>query len=352
MITKEKFDMLPDGREVIAYTLTNSCGAYVKILNYGGILNKICVPDREGKLADVICGYDTISGYLTAGGYQGALIGRYGNRIGNAKFTLDGKEYTLYKNDGNNHLHGGKEGFDKKFWDTSAWEIDNTSYLALTYVSPDGEEGYPGTLSVKVIYSFTADNKLSIEYLATTDKTTILNLTNHAYFNMAGYAQGCVEDQVLYVNSDQITAVGEGLIPTGEFVDVKDTPFDFRVEKTIGKDINANNEALILGMGYDHNFVLNNKIGVMRHAATLTDAVSGRSMKVYTDQPCMQVYTANAINEDDAPFKGNVPQQKRCGVCFETQHAPDAINHPEFDSAVLNPGELYHYTTVFAFEAK
>ena len=352
MITKERFDYLPDGREVVAYTLKNTSGAYVKILNYGGILNQICVPDRDGKLADVICGYDTIEGYLTAGGYQGALIGRFGNRIGQAKFVLDGKEYNLYKNDGDNHLHGGKDGFDKKFWDASAWEINGTSYLALSYVSPDGEEGYPGTLTVKVVYSFTEDNTLTIEYHAATDKATVLNLTNHAYFNMAGYENGRLEDQLLYVNADATTAVGAGLIPTGEIADVTGTPFDFRKEKTIGQDINADDEALILGAGYDHNFVLNNKVGVVCHAATLSDPVSGRSMSVYTDQPCMQVYTANCINEDDAPFKGNVPQKKRCAVCFETQHAPDAVNHPNFVSAVLRPGEIYHYTTIFAFFAK
>ncbi|MBO5110011.1 MAG: galactose mutarotase [Clostridia bacterium] len=352
MILKDKFDVLPDGREVVAYTLKNASGAYVKILNYGGILNEICVPDREGKLADVICGYDTISGYLTAGGYQGALIGRYGNRIGQAKFTLEGKEYVLYKNDGDNHLHGGKEGFDKKIWEATAWEIGDTSYLALTYLSPDGEEGYPGALSVKVVYSFTANNTLTIDYHAATDKTTVLNLTNHAYFNMAGYNGGCIEDQLLYVNADSITEVGAGLIPTGACVAVKGTPFDFRKEKTIGQDINAKEEALELGMGYDHNFVLNNGVGAVIHAATLTDPVSGRSMEVYTDQPCMQIYTANAIEESDAPFKGNVPQKKRCAVCFETQHAPDAVNHPEFASAVLHPGEIYHYTTIFAFSAK
>ena len=352
MILKEKFDVLPDGREVLSYTLRNASGAYVKILNYGGILNKICVPDRLGKLADVICGYDTIFGYLTSGGYQGALIGRYGNRIGQAKFVLDGKEYNLYKNDGDNHLHGGKEGFDKKIWCANAWEIGGTAYLALTYTSSDGEEGYPGTLSIKVVYSFSENNTLTIDYHAATDQRTVLNLTNHAYFNMAGYDGGCIENQLLYVNADAITEVGAGLIPTGKYIDVKGTPFDFRKEKTIGRDIGADNEALILGGGYDHNFVLNNKIGAVCHAATLTDPASGRSMDVYTDQPCMQIYTANAINENDTPFKGNVPQRKRCAVCFETQHAPDAVNHPEFASAELNPGEIYHYTTVFAFAAK
>lgn len=352
MIITETFGCLPNGQAVTAYTLKNDSGAYVKILNYGGIINQLCVPDRNGELADVVCGYDTIDGYLTAGGYQGALIGRFGNRIGNARFTLDGEEYILYKNDGDNHLHGGAEGFDKKIWTSFCWEYGGTIYLVLKCKSPDGEEGYPGDLYTKVIYSFTSDNKLIIDYVAHVEKkATVLNLTNHAYFNMAGYNGGSIENQLLYVNADYTTEVGDGLIPTGNLLSVENTPYDFREAKLIGRDINADDPCLILGKGYDHNFVLNAD-GSVIHAATITDPVSGRGMKVYTDQPCMQVYTANAINEDDAPFKGNIPQKKRCAVCFETQHAPDAVNHPEFVSAVLRPGEKYQYTTIFEFFAE
>lgn len=351
MIITEIFDILPDSREVLSYTLKNASGAYVKILNYGGILNQICVPDKNGVLADVVCGYDDINGYLMAGGYQGALIGRYGNRIANGKFELNGQAYSLYINDGNNHLHGGKEGFDKKIWDAVAWETGGVSYLELTYVSPDGEEGYPGTLSVKVLYSFSDNNVLSIQYRATTTRATVLNLTNHAYFNLAGFDSGTIEDHSLYVNADAITAIGEGLIPTGEVVSVTDTPFDFRTEKNIGKEINAEDPMIALGMGYDHNYVLNAD-GTVLHVVTMTDPKSGREMKVYTNQPCMQIYTANAIDESDPPFKNNTPQKKRCAVCFETQHAPDAMNHPNFASAELHPGELYDYTTMFVFSAK
>ena len=349
MIIKEIFGNKPCGCEVYSYTLKNSNNASVKIITLGGTIVSINVPDKNGNLADVVCGYDDVKSYLTNSGYQGALIGRFGNRINNSCFTIDGTEYKLYNNEKNNHLHGGKEGFDKKLWDASAWEIGGTMYLELTYFSKDMEEGYPGNLLVKVLYTFDDKNTLSINYKATTDKKTVLNLTNHAYFNLGGYNSGRIENHTLWINSDKITEVNESLIPTGNEILVENTPFDFRNEKLIGKDINADNKLLKIGQGYDHNFVLNNN-GKMEHVATLKDTVSGREMKVYTNQPCVQVYTANCINESESPFKSNYPQKVRCAVCLETQHAPDSPNHSNFPSCTLDKGQLYDYTTVFKFE--
>lgn len=348
MITKELFGKAFD-KDVYLYTLKNSVGASVKIMSLGATIVSINIPDKNGKLADVICGYDDVNSYLTNGGYQGAIIGRYGNRIKNSSFTLDGKEYKLYNNEKSNHLHGGKEGFDKKLWSAKTWEIGNTSYLEFSYLSEDGEEGYPGNLSVKVLYSFDDYNVFSINYKATTDKKTVLNLTNHAYFNLGGYDSGRIEGHTLWIDADKVSVVDNELIPTGEELSVENTPFDFRKEKLIGNEIDADYGLLKLGQGYDHNFILNED-GTIKHIATLKDPKSGREMKVYTNQPCVQIYCANCINEDESSFKNNFPQKKRCAVCLETQHAPDSPNHKEFKSTELNPGELYDYTTVFKFE--
>lgn len=348
MITKELFDKMQNGDEVYQYTLENEFGASVKILTLGGILRAINVPDKNGVFADVICGYDDVKSYLTNGGYQGALIGRFGNRIKNSSFILDGKEYKLYNNEKANHLHGGKEGFDKKLWDAKSYQIEDTMYLELNYLSKDMEEGYPGNLSVKVTYSFDNDNTLTINYKATTDKKTVLNLTNHAYFNLGGYDSGRIENHMLWIDADKVSDVDNELIPTGKELLVENSPFDFRVSKLIGKDIEADNELLRLGQGYDHNFILNSD-GTIKHVATLKDTKSEREMKVYTNQPCVQIYAANCINEDDTPFKSGVAQKKRCAVCIETQHAPDSPNHKSFPSCELDIGELYDYTTVFKF---
>ena len=349
MITKELFGKMPCGSEVYKYTLQNDFGASVEILTLGGIIRALNIPDSNGNLADVVCGYDDVDSYLNNSGYQGALIGRFGNRIKSSRFVLDGKEYNLYNNEKANHLHGGKEGFDKKIWAAKSWQIDDNMYLELTYFSPDMEEGYPGNLNVKVLYSFDNNNALTINYKATTDKKTVLNLTNHAYFNLGGYNSGRIENHLLWIDSDKVSEVDSELIPTGKQIDVSGTPFDFRTEKLIGKDIEANDGLLRLGQGYDHNFVLNSN-GTIKHVATLKDSVSGRKMKVYTDQPCVQIYAANCINESESPFKNGVAQKKRCAVCLETQHAPDSPNQPEFPSCELNVGELYDYTTVFKFE--
>lgn len=348
MITKEFFGNMPNGDEVYEYTLENKSGASVKILTLGGILRAINVPDKNGVLADVVCGYDDVNSYLTCGGYQGALIGRYGNRIKNSQFVLDGTEYKLYNNEKANHLHGGKEGFDKKIWKANAYENGDAMYLELSYFSKDMEEGYPGNLDVKVTYSFDDECALSINYKATTDKKTVLNLTNHAYFNLGGYNSGVIENHTLWIDAEKVTEVDCELIPTGNELLVEGTPFDFRAEKLIGKDIEADNELLRLGQGYDHNFVLNSD-GTVKLSATLNDTISGRKMDMYTNQPCVQIYAANCINEDDAPFKNGVAQKKRCAVCLETQHAPDSPNQPSFPSCELDVHEVYDYTTVYKF---
>ncbi len=348
MITKDYFGKMPSGIEVYQYTLENESGASVKILTLGGIIREINVPDKNGALADVICGYDDVNSYLTCGGYQGALIGRYGNRIKASRFVLDGVEYSLYNNEKKNHLHGGKEGFDKKIWDAKSYQIGDTMYLELSYLSKDMEEGYPGNLSVKVTYSFDNSCALYINYKATTDKKTVLNLTNHAYFNLGGYNSGRIVNHTLWIDANKVSEVDSELIPTGNDLLVDSTPFDFRKEKLIGKDIEANDALLMLGQGYDHNFVLNAD-GTVKLSATLKDTVSGRKMDMYTNQPCVQIYAANCINEDDAPFKNGFAQKKRCAVCLETQHAPDSPNQKGFPSTELNVGELYDYTTVYKF---
>lgn len=349
MIARELFGKMPDGREVHSYTLTNLVGASVKVITLGATLVSLRIPNPRYKMTDVICGYDDIDSYLNNSGYQGAVIGRYGNRISNSSFVLDGKEYKLFNNEGNNHLHGGKEGFDKKIWDAKAWEAGNNIYLELSYLSKDMEEGYPGNLLVKVLYSFSSDCVLSINYRATTDKKTVVNLTNHAYFNLCGCGSGSIEKHLLWIDADRVSVVNEQLIPTGEDISVENTPFDFRVEKPIGQNIDDDNELLKLGQGYDHNFILNTN-GNVKHIATLTDPISKRRVKVFTNQTCMQVYTANCIDESESPFKGGMKQKKRCAVCLETQHAPDSPNHDSFPSCELNPGEMYDYTTIFKFE--
>ena len=353
MISKKKFGTLECGSDVYAYTLENNNGMSVKILDLGGIINQINVPDKEGRLTDIIGGYDNIDYYAKATGYQGALIGRFGNRICKGKFTLDGKEYSLFcNNNAVNHLHGGKIGFDKKIWKATPVDGDSPA-LELEYVSPDGEEGYPGTLTVKVTYTLTADNALSIRYQATTDKKTILNLTNHAYFNLGGYASGCVRGHYLEMDAESYVKTDSLLIPTGELVPVDGTPFDFRKGKLVGDEIDADNVDLKIAGGYDHCFNFTggeSKEPVLR--ATLKDPKSGRVMKMYTNQPCVQLYTGNFLKDDGYPFKGGCVKKKQMALCLETQHMPDAINHSNFTDVTLDVGETYDYTTVYAFSAE
>ena len=350
MIQKELFGKLPCGCEVYSYTLTNDSITSVCILNYGGIVKNIWVKDKNGVAADVICGFDTLDGYLTSAGYQGALIGRIGNRIGGAKFTLEGKEYQLYKNDGNNSLHGGEKGFNAKIWNVAESGNEEEPALVLTYVSPDGEENYPGTLSVKVTYTLIKTGALSIHYEAETDKTTIVNMTNHAYFNLAGFDAGVIDDHMMWLACDKINSLDNELIPDGKLIDVTGTPYDFRTERRVGDGFGADYPMMKEFGGYDNNFVIENFDGKYALYGSIRDPKSGRKLKLYTDQPCIQVYTGNMINLTDCAFKKNVPQYKHCAICLETQCMPDSINHPGFTNTVLKPGEKYDTTTTFAFE--
>ncbi len=351
-IIKEKFGTLSCGKDVYSYVLKNENGMTVKILEYGAIINEINVPDKNGCYADVVGGYDNLDAYVKADGYQGAVIGRIANRIKNGKFTLDGKEYSLFINNGKNSLHGGEYGFDKKVWSSVANDGDEPS-LELSYVSPDGEEGYPGTLDVKVIYTLTKENALSIRYIATTDKKTVVNLTNHSYFNLAGFSCGDIKDHVLWIDADRYVKTNEELIPTGEFVCVEGTPFDFRNARRVGDGIDADNEDIKNGSGYDHCFIFNgdgNKDIVLR--SILKDTKSGRVMKTYTNTPGVQLYTGNFVLDDGYTFKGGHVKRKQTLLCLETGHMPDSINHDNFTNVVLDVGETYDYTTVYAFSAE
>lgn len=351
MITKEIFGKKPCGCEVEAYTVSNKNGASVQILTMGGILRKLCMPDRDGNMADVICGFDTVEGYLTGGGYQGALIGRYGNRIANGRFTLNGVTYQLALNDKNRSLHGGNEGFNRKIWDAVPFEKAGEQGLILSIVSEDGDENYPGNLKVTVTYTLTDANELKIRYEAETDKDTVINLTNHSYFNLGGFNSGTVLDQYLWIDSDAITEIDGDFIPTGNEYPVAGTPFDFNVSKKLGQDINADDVQLTLGGGYDHNFIFKNFDGTLRKQAEMYDEKSGRVMSVYTDQTGVQLYSGNMMT-DPVPMKGGMKQEKRLAICLETQHAPDSPNHDNFPSTKLRVGEKYDTTTVYAFGVK
>ena len=346
------FDTLPDGRAVTAYTLANDTGVSARILDYGCIIANLWVKDKEGNVADVVCGYDDISGYLAGGGYQGAIVGRVANRIGNGKFTLDGVDYTLTLNDEPrpNSLHGGAAGFDSKLWDVAVISDGAEPEIELSYLSCDMEENYPGNLSVKCTYKLTSDGALSIRYVATTDKATIVNITNHSYFNMAGYDSCNIKNNIAWLNADRILENDENLLPTGNFIDVTGTAYDFREPKAIGREFNSEPSMDVNCGGYDNNFIFNDTDGkTVKLCAYLHDPESGRKMEVWTNQPCVGFYTANMIDENDPSFKGGVGQKVNCAVCFETQKMPDAINHDNFDNVVLRPGETYDYTTIYKF---
>ena len=343
-IQKTEFGKTKDGQTVELYTLTNKNGMTAKIMNYGGIVTQLQVPDRNGNLGDVCLGFDTLAPYLEAPPYFGALVGRYANRIAKGKFTLDGKQYTLATNDGPNALHGGLKGFDKVIWAVKPMQTKQGPALELTYVSKDGEEGYPGTLTAKVTYTLTNDNALRIDYLATTDKPTPVNLTNHSYFNLAGAGNGTILDQVLTLKADKYTPVDNTLIPTGQILPVAGTPFDFTTPHVIGARI-----AQVPG-GYDHNFVLNSGGGKMALAAVLHDPKTGRTMEVFTTQPGIQFYTGNFL---DGTLKGiGGTYVKNAALCLETQHFPDSPNQPNFPSTILKPGETYKQSTIYQFSAK
>jgi aldose 1-epimerase len=344
-IAKSKFGNLPDGTAIEQYTLHGAGGAFCKIINCGAIVTELHVPDKNGKLGDVVLGFDNLAQYLGKHPYFGAICGRYANRIAKGKFTLDGTTYSLAINNGPNHLHGGLRGFDKVVWKATVIESADGPALKLEYTSGDGEEGYPGTLKVTVTYTFTGGNELRIDYDATTDKATAINLTNHSYFNLAGDGSGDVFGHVLMLTAKNFTPTDTTLIPTGEIKSVKGTPFDFINPKPIGQDI----EPLFAQphRGYDHNFVLDNQGKELALAARVLETKSGRAMEVLTDQPGIQLYTANFL--EDTRGKGGKVYGKHGAFCLETQHFPDSVNHPNFPSAILRPGEKYRTTTAYRF---
>ncbi len=348
-VTRQEFGKTKDGQAVQLYTITNAKGMEARIMTYGGIIVSLKTPDKAGKLGDVVLGFDSVAGYQTdpPPPYFGALIGRYGNRIAKGTFSLEGKTYKVPVNNGANALHGGIRGFDKRVW--TGKEIEGG--VELHYVSKDGEEGYPGNLSTTVRYIMTDETELKIEYRATTDKPTVVNLTNHSYFNLAGQGEGLILNHKVTINADKFTPVDSGLIPTGELRPVAGTPFDFRQPFLIGARIDSPDEQIKLGGGYDHNYVLNHPNTGMRLAATVQEAKTGRVMEVYTDQPGLQFYTGNFL-DGSLTGKGGKNYPRRSGFCMETQHFPDSPNHPAFPATELKPGQTYQTATIFKFSAK
>lgn len=331
-----------DGEKVIQYTLTNPSGMIVKILNYGGTVTDIIVPDKNGKSGNVVLGFDSLSGYLQTGNpYFGCLVGRYANRIANAKFTLDGKDYKLAPNNNGNTLHGGVKGFDKRVWKVGSVDTDSVASLKFTYDSKDGEEGYPGNLHTEVVYTVTKDNELKIEYTATTDKATPVNLTNHCYFNLSAGSDSTILDHELRLNANRYTPVNDKLIPTGKIDEVKGTAMDFTNAKKIGRDITN------VSGGYDHNWILNGN-----DAGSLYHATSGRLMEVSTTEPGIQFYSGNFLDGTLKNTRGGATYVKHAGLCLETQHFPDSPNQPSFPETILRPGETYRQTTVYKFSIK
>jgi aldose 1-epimerase len=348
-VSKKAWGTTKAGEAVDLYTLTNAKGASVQIATLGGTVVSIKVPDKSGALGDVVLGFDSLDGYLGPHPFFGVLVGRYGNRIGNARFTLDGKTYTLAKNNGDNTLHGGLKGFDKYVWATREVASPDGLAIELTHVSPDGDEGYPGALSVTVRYTWTDANGLRIDYTATCDKPTVLNLTNHSYFNLSAGASSTILDHTLHLLADKYTPVDKGLIPTGELRAVAGTPFDFTKARRVGEFIDARDEQIALGGGYDHNFVFTRPAdGTMRLAARVAEPTSGRTMDVTTTEPGVQFYTGNFL-DGSLKGRGGKPYVKRSGLCLETQHYPDSPNKPDFPSVVLRPGQTYKTSTQYTF---
>ena len=348
IIREEAFKGMHNGKPTGLYTLKNEHGVVVQITNYGAIIVSIYTPDRFGNFADIVQGYDTIGEYIQGNSpYMGAICGRVANRIAGGRFTLLDKQYSLAINNGPNHLHGGITGFSKVVWDVVRTTADS---LQLEYLSRDGEEGYPGNLKVSVTYTLTNNDELRLDYLATTDKTTVVNLASHSYFNLAGEGSGIIYDQELMINGAFFTPTDETSIPTGEIRSVKDTPMDFTTFKKIGEEIDAADDQLCFGAGYDQNWVLDHPFGVMGLAAIARDKQSGRVMEVYTTQPGVQLYTANWI--DGEKGKGGKKYGRRWAFCLETQHFANAINIPHFPSTMLRPGEEYRHSCVHKFSAK
>jgi aldose 1-epimerase len=348
-ITKTAFGSAPDGTAVDLYTLRNDKGAEARICNYGGIVTSLKVRDRNGKLGDVVLGYDNLAGYLRASPHFGCLVGRYGNRIAQGKFTLNGKEYTLARNNNGNHLHGGLKGFDKVVWAAKPIPSRLGTALELKYVSQDGEEGYPGNLSITAVYTLTDDNALRLDFTATTDADTVCNLTHHSYFNLAG--AGDVLNHQVMIYADKFTPVDANLIPTGDLRPLDGSPLDFRHAEKIGARINQADEQLKLGNGYDHNYVLSKPPGELGLAARVYEDSSGRLLEVFTTEPGMQFYTGNFL-DGSITGKGGWVYQFRNGFCFEPQHFPDSPNQPYFPTTVLKPGQTYQNTIIYKFSVR
>jgi aldose 1-epimerase len=351
MIKKEVFGKLSDGREAYLFTLKNSAGMIVKLTDYGASIVSVMVPDRDGKFADVVLGYDSVNGYVNGTVFFGGVVGRYANRIAGGKFNLDGKTYQATVNDGRNCLHGGKVGFHKVLWTGEPIETSKDPAVKFTYVSKDGEEGFPGTVTVTATYTLTSDNSIRIDYTGTTDKTTILNVCNHSYFNLTGDPMKTILDHELVINADRFTPVDSHLIPTGKLASVAGTPFDFRKMTQVGTRINDNDSQLKICKGYDMNWVLNGYANKVREVAAVYDPSSGRLVDILTDQPGLQFYSGNFLNGSEIG-KNGVKYQYRTGLALETQHYPDSPNEPKFPSVTLKPGQTYQTTTIYKFSVK
>ena len=348
-VKREAFGKTGDGTPVEVFTLSNEAGLEIKAISFGAIITSIRVPDRSGALADVALGFDSLDGYLEDHPFFGAVVGRYGNRIGKASFTLDGRTYKLAANNGPNHLHGGVRGFDKYVW--TAEVLKGATGVAFTRTSPDGEEGYPGTVQARVGYVLSAANELSIEYRATTDKATPLNLTQHTYFNLAGHSAGSIVDHELTIAADRYTPVDSTLIPTGEVAPVAGTPLDFRQPTRIGARIDDPHQQIKFGLGYDHNWVINRQGDALQLAARVYEPKSGRTLEVQTTEPGVQFYTGNFL-DGTLKGKGGAVYNRRNGLCLETQHYPDSPNQPGFPSTIVKPGQTYQSTTVWKFGSR
>jgi aldose 1-epimerase len=349
MIQKKTFGYL-DNKEVILFTLINKNGMKVELINYGASVKSIFVKDKSGNFEDIVLGYDTLNEYINDQFYFGSTIGRIAGRIANAEFNLDGKKYLLKSNDGKNHLHGGSKGFGKVVWDADLIDHDPLSSVIFNYNSVDGEEGYPGTLKISASYSLTDENDLIINYHATTDKSTIINTTNHSYFNLSGKLSESITDHQIFINADSFIVVDKTLIPTGKINSVENTPFDFRTAKPIGLRINDENNQLVIAGGYDHTFVINDFVkGKLRKAVEVKELNSGRTVTVFTDQPGVQFYTGNFLI-NSIKGKNDITYNYRSAFCLETQQFPDSINQPTFPSVVLNPDEVYEQKTIYHFD--
>jgi len=348
---KKLFGVRTTGEEVYAYTLENKNGMRVTVLDFGAVIQKIVVPDKNGKLADVVLGYDTLADYEENGPSLGACVGRHANRIANGAFTLNGVTYDLIKNDRGNNLHSGTPAYNKVMYKTDVFEHDQSCAIEFSRLSPDMEQGFPGNFRYTVTYSLTEDNGLVIDYYGTSDKDTVVNLTNHSYFNLAGHESGCVMNQQVWLKASRFTPTDDTMIPTGEYADVVGTPMDFTTMKKIGQDIEQDYKALKQGGGYDHNYVLDIDGSSVELVAKFWDEESGRLMEVYTNSPGLQLYSANFL-KDGKPAKNGVIYEDRDAVCFETQYFPNACNTPSFPTSVLKAKEEYKFTTEYRFSVK